>query len=239
MYSAPTGCIRAGEGVEQLQRTLNSALPALILGDFNLRHEHWDLALQSPKSPQAQQWQKWCSNRCISLLSEPGKPTHQSSSTIDLVWTTASLQRSCLITAQVNHSQDTPSDYYTLWINLLNEIGARYGTPRLYNIDTLDEKLFGQILTNLISRLTKKLAAAKLSLTLSQARQNLLDQVVHEITKALQASLQAAAKRSTGRAHDYRWWNEDCRSTVGQWHQARKTSEQQLQPVFQVLENYL
>ena len=40
VYSAPTGCVRAGEGVRQLQNMLDTAQPVLMLGDFNLRHEH-------------------------------------------------------------------------------------------------------------------------------------------------------------------------------------------------------
>ena len=239
VYSAPTDCIRAGEGVEQLQHTLNTDQPALILGDFNLRYEHWDSTLHSPASPQARQWQEWCDNQSISLLSKPGEPTHQSGSTIDLVWATAPLLRSRSITVQVDHSLDTPSDHYTLWINLPNGIGARYGTPGRYITDTLDKNLFSQTLMDLTSRPKKTLAAAKLAPSLLQARQNLLDQVANEIIEALQISLQAAAKRSTGWAHGYQWWNKDCRLAARQWHRAQKFSKQHLQPASQALESHL
>ena len=76
VYSAPTGCIRAGEGAQQLQNALDPTQLALILGDFNLRHEDRDSSLQTTPTPQAKQWQEWCDLQGISLLSKPGNPTH-------------------------------------------------------------------------------------------------------------------------------------------------------------------
>ena len=205
VYSAPTGCIRAGEGVFELQNALNTTQPALILGDLNIRHEHWDLSLRTPPTAQAKQWQEWCTKHRILLLNQPGVPTHQSGSTIDLVWATAPLLELRSATTLVDHSLDTLSDYYTLWTSLPGGTSARYGNPGQYKMDTLDAELFSRILTDLAHNPTETLALAKLSTPQSQERQKHLDQAILEITEALQIGLRAAARRSAGQACGYRW----------------------------------
>ena len=75
VYNAPTGSIRANEGIQLLQKTFDTTQPALIIGDFNLRHEYWDARLQTAPRAEARQWQEWCNNLSIILLNKPGKPT--------------------------------------------------------------------------------------------------------------------------------------------------------------------
>ena len=68
----------------------------------------------------------------------------------------------------------------------------------------MDSTLFGRVLTDLLSQPAKTLATAKVAPTSSPTRYNLLDQATHEIIRALQTGLQAAAKKPTGRACGYR-----------------------------------
>ena len=149
VYNALAGCIRPGEGVQQLQKAINIAQPILVLGDFNLRHKHWNFSLWTPATHQAKQWQDWCNHQNLSLLNKPGTPTHQSGSTVDLVWTTAALSSLRQVTADVDHSLDTPSDHHTLWINMPSSNRPCYGTPGQFRIDILDNEQFGCTLSNL------------------------------------------------------------------------------------------
>ena len=56
------------------------------------------------------------------------------------------LLRTRPVTAYVDHTLDTPSDHYTLRINLPSGAGARYETQGQYRMDTLSTALFVQTL---------------------------------------------------------------------------------------------
>lgn len=115
-----------------------------------------------------------------------------------------------------------PSDQHTLWTHVAGGRGASFGHLGRYKIDTLDEKLFGQILTDMAKPADQTVAEAWAAPRGQGRRRELLERLAEEITKALQTALQATAKRSSGKAQGYTWWNQECREARHDWHHARK-----------------
>ena len=81
-----------------LELDLDSTIPTLLVGDFNLHSRTWSPLGWTP-SHQADRVEEWLATQIFKLLSAPGIPTHKGEgrardSTLDLVWTnyTASLQ---------------------------------------------------------------------------------------------------------------------------------------------------
>ena len=81
-----------------LELDLDSTIPTLLVGDFNLHSRTWSPPGWTP-SHHADRVEEWLATQTFELLSAPGVPTHRGEggardSTLDLVWTNyaASLQ---------------------------------------------------------------------------------------------------------------------------------------------------
>lgn len=77
VYNVPTGCTRAGERIEAL--LLNPELSAptqlLIIGDFNLHHQQWEVS-SSPPSNLAVRWADWAESKSLILPTPFNTATH-------------------------------------------------------------------------------------------------------------------------------------------------------------------
>lgn len=229
IYNAPCGSERAGEAAALLMQQTNTNCMALLTGDFNLRHAQWDSSHTAHPSAQARQWLDWCDSQGLTLLNDPAIPTNRQGSTIDLVWATASLLAARQAAAWVEEKLKIPSDHHTLWIHLPGGTGAQYGSPGRFKIDSLDNKLYSQVLTDMIVPATQTAQQAWAMPAGHPDKHILLDRLAVEITTAVQTGLQAAAKRPSGKAKGYPWWDQDCQAARKDWHEARKQLQRALE----------
>ena len=193
-----------------LELDLDSTIPTLLVGDFNLHSRTWSPSGWTP-SHYADRVEEWLATQTFELLSAPGVPTHRGEgrardSTLDLVWTNyaASLQHLFHGThidwegsmgsdhALIRTIATTPNKARTNRI----DCQIRYDT----NISREDWERWGEIVNQLTPSPRTPL----------QSPQD-IDEAVNAIYKAFNSACdQTMDHKGAAPGFRVRWWNDEC-----------------------------
>ena len=99
--------------------TPTAAPKMLILGDFNLHHNRWEIICTATHSTQACTWMNWAQARNLALLTPFNIPTHSKGGTIDLTWATPTLRSAFPTETTIAEDLVTTSDYISLRTTLI------------------------------------------------------------------------------------------------------------------------
>lgn len=127
VYNAPRGCERESEAVHLLLTSARHLWPGptLLVGDFNLHHEHWSQNRQVLPTPQSNQWAELGEEGSLVLVSSARISMHNRGGVLDLAWATTQLLQCRPASANVAVDLEARSDHRILRIHLLG--GARAG----------------------------------------------------------------------------------------------------------------
>lgn len=199
-YNAPPGSQGAGDTIRTLQGLpQNLFRSAFLTGDFNLLHPRWD-PTTSRISPLGQPFTDWLDSYSLSFTSVIGASTHTKGNVLDLAFISSSLAATTHPASYIDVTSDhTPLLTEIVWDSRFNE------GPRKLRINTLDQKLFADLLS--------ENCAALPQLTDSPTTSD-LDDVAQSLTQAISQALNGSAKRTTGRNTGHPWWNTDCKKAA-------------------------
>ena len=157
VYNVGPSSARAGEAVEALTNCVDTTGNAILIGDFNLHHEQWELLPNTARrTPQARRWADWCEEHGLALQNKHGEATHNLGGVLDLAWTTSSLHRARNVTACVARDIPTPSNHEVMRILVDGGKRACYGKQGRFRLDTMDAGRFIDTLRRLTPTLEKK-----------------------------------------------------------------------------------
>jgi hypothetical protein len=203
VYNAGTGSARTGEAAAALIEC-EHRLPLVAAGDFNLHHEDWEEITPTTRVlPQGQALVDWAARKNIALVRRYGEQTHTLGGVLDLVWASSTLVASPGLTARVAQDISVPSDHSVLRITLHGGIGARYGCPGRFKMDSVDKTLFANAIRAAMPTLQADLASCSITAMQSNTQHANLDHLSESLTETLQTALELSAKRSSGKALGY------------------------------------
>ena len=157
VYNAGPSSARTGEAVEALTNCVDTTGNAILIGDFNLHHKHWELLPNTARRTlQARRWADWCKEHGLALQNKHGEATHNLGGVLDLAWTTSSLHRAQTVTARVARDIPTPSNHEVMRILVDGGIRACYEKQGRFQLDTIDAGRFIDTLRRLTPTLGKK-----------------------------------------------------------------------------------
>jgi hypothetical protein len=198
-----------------LSLDLDSTIPTIIMGDFNLHSRSWSSPEWSTSSTSSQV-EEWLATQTFTLLSQPGVPTHKGEngtrdSTIDLVWCNfaASIQ-GLFQGAHVDWAGSLGSNHTlirTIASTLLRLARHREDHTNRFNMDISAEEWeeWSCIFTTAIPP----------RITHNNPTTIEIDILVDSIYKAFNTACSATMKRKgNAPAFSAKWWNNDCRNTA-------------------------
>jgi Reverse transcriptase (RNA-dependent DNA polymerase)/Endonuclease-reverse transcriptase len=100
---------------------IDASTPTLLIGDFNLHSRSWSTP-DTPRSPQATQFEIWAATNLLTLANNPGEVTrrgaeHERDSVIDLAWyNDAAIQHATFTGLEVDWAGSLGSDHAMLRI---------------------------------------------------------------------------------------------------------------------------
>ncbi|KZL82368.1 endonuclease reverse, partial [Colletotrichum incanum] len=200
VYNAPCGSLRSGQAVRDIIAAWQPKPEdrVLITGDFNLHH--WTWQPDATGSSDADNLVEWAEAASLVLLSPIGEATHEDGNTLDLCWASSNLYGA---STSIETSLHTTSDHESLLTRVplaLTDIPSP--TAGKFRLDTMDEKLFLDVLRRNIQPLRH---------TASNARDpQALDLLAQQLTDRLGEALTASTRRTLGRGPGRPYWNETC-----------------------------
>ncbi|TIC95781.1 putative RNA-directed DNA polymerase from transposon BS [Colletotrichum higginsianum] len=201
VYNAPCGSLRPGQAIRDIITAWQPGHQerVLVAGDFNLRH--WTWQPEATSSSDADDLVEWTETVGLVLLSPIGEATHKDGNTLDLCWASGSLHGA---STSIETSLHTTSDHESLLTRVpLALTDPVDPTPGRFRLDTMDEKLFLDILQRSIHPVRH---------TASNARDpQALDMLAQQLTDCLVEALTASTRRALGRGPGRPYWDENCR----------------------------
>ncbi|KZL86309.1 endonuclease reverse, partial [Colletotrichum incanum] len=200
VYNAPCGSLRSGRAVRDIIAAWQPKPEdrVLIAGDFNLHH--WTWQPDATGSSDADNLVEWAEAASLVLLSPTGEATHEDGNTLDLCWASSNLYGA---STSIETSLHTTSDHESLLTRVplaLTDIPSP--TAGKFRLDTMDEKLFLDVLRRNMQPLRH---------TASNARgPQALDLLAQQLTDCLGEALTASTRRTLGRGPGRPYWNETC-----------------------------
>ncbi|GKT61219.1 endonuclease reverse [Colletotrichum tofieldiae] len=189
VYNAPCGSLRPGQAVRDITTAWQPGHQerVLLAGDFNLHH--WTWQPEATSSSDADDLVEWAEAAGLVPLSPIGEATHKGGNTLDLAWASGSLYGAF---TSIETSLHTTSDHESLLTRVpLALTGSLNPTPGRFRFDTMDEKLFLDILQRTVLPMRH---------TASNARDpQALDRLAQQLTDCLGEALTASTRRTFGR----------------------------------------
>lgn len=209
IYNAPRGATDPGEGLRQLLLTSDvdhpTCHPALVCGDFNIRHADWDSS--TGHTPQeGDDLLRWTQAHNLSLRNPLAAATHNRGGTLDLVFT-KNPGAECVVATDLH----TGSDHETIVCTI----------PRSKTLPLQKGKLRYQACDDDI-----------LLCFLRPHTRPVSDDPEVEATalvSTLRDALITACPRATGHGGNAPWWNADCAAAHHRYKVARRTGYSQLE----------
>ena len=211
---------------ELMNLDLESTIPTLLVGDFNLHSRTWSPKDWTP-SHGVDRVEEWLATQTFNLLSTPGVPTRRGeggarSSTIDLVWAN--------LAATV---QGTFQGAHVLW----NEsIGSDHALIRTlactpYKVKRHREDRTNRFDTDIDADAWEewgRILAVETPKPQPLHTPGEVDETVHAIYNAFNEACKATMKRK-GAAPGFnsRWWNDDCREAAEAVRSAESDKDRQ------------
>ena len=193
-----------------LELDLDSTIPTLLVGDFNLHSQTWSPSGWTP-SHNADRVEEWLATQTLELLSAPGIPTHRGeggacNSTLDLVWTNyaASLQH-IFHGAFIDWGGSMGSDHALIRTIASTPNKARtnradhqirYDT----NISQEDWECWGEIINQLAP-------SPRISLRSPSEINKVVDALYTAFNSACEQTMDRKGAAPGFRTH---WWNDEC-----------------------------
>jgi hypothetical protein len=209
-----------------LSLDLDSTIPTIIMGDFNLHSRAWSSPDWTLSSTSAR-IEEWLATQTFSLLSQPGVPTHRGKnsardSTIDLVWCNfaTSIQGS-FQGAHVDWTGSLGSDHAlicTIASTPLRLIRHREDHTNRFDMDISAEEWeeWAQIFAVSIPP----------RIALNNPTTLEIDILIDSIYEAFNTACSATMKhRGNAPAFSAKWWNNECRDAVAALADAESTEE--------------
>src|ERR1700677_1606878 len=198
---------------ELLGLDLDSTIPTMIVGDFNLHSPTWSPTGWA-KSRHADRVEEWLATQTFSLLSAPGVPTHRGengarNSTIDLIWANyASEVQGTFFGAAVDWEGSVGSDHALLRtiVTSPHKLYHQRG-ERTNRFDTdIDEEAWEE---------WSKIITASLPPRVPLNSSEDIDKMVDAVYDAFNAACSATMKM-VGAAPGFasKWWNDDCKEAA-------------------------
>lgn len=197
-----------------------TACPRLLLiGDFNLYHDRWEMPRTSP-GRMASRWVEWADLQGLVLTTPFNIPTHRQGGTLDLAWASAQLCRAYPLQTTLSEDLDTFSDHRTLCTTIPRDRRALYGRAGRFNLHKMDQERFLQALEGpacLVEEQVQHVGSTNTDTLPGQ-----LDALATSISTAIHTALQASAPQSKGLGLGYAWWDKDCQAAARSWRLAQR-----------------
>jgi hypothetical protein len=198
-----------------LSLDLDSTIPTIILGDFNLHSSLWSPAGWNSSTNSAQ-LEEWLATQTFSMLTQPGTPTHRGEngtrdSTIDLVW--------CNFAASI---QGTFQGAHIDWAGSLGSDHALVctiaSTPLKLNCHKEDRtNRFNMSISAEEWKEWDRVFASSVPPNPAQVISNpetidtLIDAIYNVFNSACTATMK---KKGNAPGFSSKWWNNDCREAA-------------------------
>ena len=186
VYNAPSGAIRAGEGLQAILRQ-SPANNSIVLGDFNIRHREWD-QMTSAAPGSGDELIDWATRFNLRIANPMDSPTHARGSTLDLVFSN-NLNTLTTVSAELH----TTSDHETL-LTVVNGCLPGPPPPGRLRHKARDKDKFRALLQHATSTAFSDVQAE------AQA-----------LVEAISTALEGSTPRSRESAKAAAWWTEGVR----------------------------
>lgn len=203
IYNAPRGSEEYGQGLQHLlslSHTEHPTLcPAMVCGDFNIRHADWDTSTNSmPQDGDA--LLHWTQAHSLYLLNPLATATHNRGGTLDLVFAKHPGAKS-----EVSLDLHTGSDHETILTTLpqISPIPLEKGRLRYRSCDT--------------DTLLNFLRPHHLSVSEDPELE------ATAIVSTLRDALMVSCPRAAGRSKNAPWWTRECGTAFHRYKSARRT----------------
>jgi hypothetical protein len=208
---------------------LDSTIPTVILGDFNLHSSSWSPAGWTP-STASTRLEEWLAAQTFSLLSQPGIPTHRGEngtrdSTIDLVWSNfaASIQGS-FQGAHIDWAGSLGSDHaliHTIASTLIRLSQHREDRTNRFNMSISAEewKEWEHIFVSSVPPNPAQPIAC------TETINTLINTIYDAFNMVCTATMK---KKGNTPGFSSKWWNNDCREVATALANAQETDRTQL-----------
>ncbi len=134
------------------------------------------------------------------------------------------------IEAKIAADRSIHSDHKTLRITLPGGRGARYGSLGRFKMETLDEARYAEAIKSATPALRKALNACNAQHEDADNLHDKLDDFASLLTCVIRAALETSAKRSSGKALGYEWWDPECQAAARSFHYSRRTLQNAFNP---------
>ncbi|KAL2887177.1 hypothetical protein HOO65_050298 [Ceratocystis lukuohia] len=207
-YSAPTGSIRPGEGLQELMRTEKDNA-WITLGDLNAHHGTWDV---NPMENEAGKiLENWMTENDLTMLNDKEEPTHKYGRVIDLViapqatvgkWVTS-----------MNIIPGSMSDHEIVEVKVRAR-AARKRPEAKWRLRKMNTNTFVAECKREADQLEKLLES-------NSDEVNKLELIAKELTAAVERALEASTPKTPSNIALKPWWNDACKEQNAQMRSAR------------------
>jgi hypothetical protein len=212
-----------------LSLDLESTIPTIIFGDFNLHSSTWSPADWST-STASMQLEEWMATQTFSLLTQPGVPTHRGenrarNSTIDLVWCNfaASIQGS-FQGAHIDWAGSLGSDHAL--IRTIASTPIQLTQHREDQTNQFDMSISAEEWKEWEHIFTSSVPP---NLTQAIANTETIDALIDAIYTMFNTACTATMKKKGNTpGFSSKWWNNDCREAASALANAHETEHTQL-----------
>jgi hypothetical protein len=193
-----------------LSLDLDSTVPTLLLGDFNLHSRSWSPSLWE-RSTNTPRFEQWAATQTFSLQTVPGDITRRGagterSSTLNLTWHNWAMELNVVITPPtLDWASLLGSDHCGIcstWLNNTTTKGDKHPFLNTFknNLDPSDEKKWKESLTSVLLPITPITDETSLLAALT-GLQNAFDRACEE----------HMSHKRMPKSKGNRWWNQECR----------------------------
>jgi hypothetical protein len=197
-----------------LSLDLDSTIPTIILGDFNLHSSSWSPTGWTT-SPASARLEEWLATQTFSLLSHPGIPTHRGEngardSTIDLVWCNfaASIQGT-FQGAHIDWAGSLGSDHAL--IHTIASTPLKLNRHREDRTNRFDMSISAEEWKEWDRVFTSAIPPNPAHISNTETIDTLIDAIYNAFNTACTATMK---KKGSAPGFSSKWWNDECREAA-------------------------